>query len=223
MKLSFLIFLACLPLITTVTAQVPEDFGYIVNEMPDIALEIRYSSKENFMGRVVNGYESPKVVLTKKALSALKKAQTEFKQLGYGIKVFDAYRPQRAVDEFMQWIKEEKDTIMKYKYYPQLDKKNLVPQGYIAEKSGHSRGSTIDLSLVYLDGEKKGKELEMGGEWDYFGIRSNYDYPEISSKQKENRALLQKIMIKHGFLPYAEEWWHFTLAKEPFPNQYFDF
>ena len=223
MKLSFLIFLACLPLITTVTAQVPEDFGYIVNEMPDIALEIRYSSKENFMGRVVNGYESPKVVLTKKALSALKKAQTEFKQLGYGIKVFDAYRPQRAVDEFMQWIKEEKDTIMKYKYYPQLDKKNLVPQGYIAEKSGHSRGSTIDLSLVYLDGEKKGKELEMGGEWDYFGKRSNYDYPEISSKQKENRALLQKIMIKHGFLPYAEEWWHFTLAKEPFPNQYFDF
>ena len=223
MKHAFLVFLTSLPLISTVTAQVPEYFGYIINEMPDIALEIRYASKENFMGRVVNGYESPKVVLTKKALSALKKAQTEFKQLGYGIKVFDAYRPQRAVDEFMQWIKEEKDTIMKHKYYPQLDKKNLVPQGYIAEKSGHSRGSTLDLSLVYLDGVKKGQEVDMGGEWDYFGKRSNYDYPEISSKQKEKRALLQKIMIKHGFLPYAEEWWHFTLAKEPFPNQYFDF
>ena len=223
MKHAFLVFLASLPLISTVTGQVPEDFGYIINEIPDIRLEIRYATKENFMDRVVNGYSSPKVVLTKKALSALKKAQTEFMQLGYGIKVFDAYRPQRAVDEFMQWIKEEKDTIMKYKYYPQLDKKNLVPQGYIAEKSGHSRGSTLDLSLVYLDGEKKGEEVDMGGEWDYFGKRSNYDYPEISSKQKENRALLQKIMIKHGFLPYAEEWWHFTLAKEPFPNQYFDF
>lgn len=223
MKHSFFIFLASISLINSVAAQIPDDFGYIADEIPDIKLEIRYATKENFMGRVVNGYSSPKVVLTKKALSAVKKAQTEFMQLGYGIKVFDAYRPQRAVDDFMQWIKAEKDTVMKHKYYPQLDKKNLVPQGYIAEKSGHSRGSTIDLSLVYLDGEKKGQEVDMGGEWDYFGKRSNYDYPEISPKQKENRALLQKIMIKHGFLPYAEEWWHFTLAKEPFPIQYFDF
>ena len=223
MKHSFFIFLASISLINSVAAQIPDDFGYIADEIPDIKLEIRYATKENFIGRVVNGYSSPKVVLTKKALSAIKKAQTEFMQLGYGIKVFDAYRPQRAVDDFMQWIKAEKDTVMKHKYYPQLDKKNLVPQGYIAEKSGHSRGSTIDLSLVYLDGEKKGQEVDMGGEWDYFGKRSNYDYPEISPKQKENRALLQKIMIKHGFLPYAEEWWHFTLAKEPFPIQYFDF
>ena len=223
MKHFFLIILANLSLITIVSAQVPRDFEYIVNEIPNIVLEIRYASKENFIGRVVNGYKSPKVVLTKKALSALKKAQTEFIQLGYGIKVFDAYRPQHAVDDFMQWIKAEKDTVMKHKYYPKLAKKNLVPQGYIAEKSGHSRGSTLDLSLVYLDGEKKGQEIDMGSEWDYFGKRSNYDYPEISSKQKENRALLQKIMIKHGFLPYAEEWWHFTLADEPYPDQYFDF
>lgn len=223
MKHAFLVFLACLALLSAVTAQVPEDFGYIVNEIPDIALEIRYASKENFMGRVVNGYESPKVVLTKKALSALKRAQSEFKQLGYGIKVFDAYRPQRAVDDFMQWIKAENDTVMKQKYYPQLDKKKLVPQGYIAEKSGHSRGSTLDLTLIYLDGENKGQEVDMGGEWDYFGKRSNYDFPEISLIEKENRALLKKIMIKYGFLPYAEEWWHFTLAKEPFPNMYFDF
>ena len=223
MKHFFLIILANLSLITTVSAQVPRDFEYIVNEIPNIVLEIRYASKENFIGRVVNGYKSPKVVLTKKALSALKKAQTEFIQLGYGIKVFDAYRPQHAVDDFMQWIKAEKDTVMKHKYYPQLAKKNLVPKGYIVEKSGHSRGSTLDLSLVYLDGEKKGQEIDMGSEWDYFGKRSNYDYPEISSKQKENRALLQKIMIKHGFLPYTEEWWHFTLADEPYPDQYFDF
>lgn len=223
MKHALLIFLTSLPLISAVTAQVPEDFGYIVSEMPDIALEIRYASKENFMGRVINGYRSPKVVLTKKALKALKKAQAEFNQLGYGIKVFDAYRPQRAVDDFMQWIKAENDTIKKQEYYPQLNKKDLVPQGYIAEKSGHSRGSTLDLSLVYKAGEKKGQEVDMGGEWDFFGKRSNYDFPEISLKQKENRALLQKIMIKYGFLPYAEEWWHFTLSEEPFPNTYFDF
>ena len=99
----------------------------------------------------------------------------------------------------------------------------MIPQGYIAEKSGHSRGSTLDLSLIYLDVEKKGKEVDMGGSWDFFGERSHYDYPEISLEQKENRALLQKIMIKHGFLPYAKEWWHFTLAEEPFPNKYFDF
>ena len=99
----------------------------------------------------------------------------------------------------------------------------MIPQGYIAEKSGHSRGSTLDLSLIYLDVEKKGKEVDMGGSWDFFGERSHYDYPEISLKQKENRALLQKIMIKYGFLPYAQEWWHFTLAEEPFPNKYFDF
>ena len=223
MKRPFLILLACAFLINSVSAQIPDDFGDIAEEIPDIVLEIRYASNDNFMGKVVNGYNIPKVVLTKKALKALKNAQAEFKPMGYCIKVFDAYRPQRAVDDFMQWINVENDTVMKQNYYPQLDKKNLVPQGYIAEKSGHSRGSTVDLSLVYLDVEKKGKEVDMGGSWDFFGERSHYDYPEISLKQKENRALLQKIMIKHGFLPYAQEWWHFTLAEEPFPNKYFDF
>ena len=223
MKHYLIVLVACISLINSVAAQIPDDFGYIADEIPDIVLDIRYATKENFMGRVVKGYSSPKVVLTKKTLKALKKAQAEFNQLGYRIKVFDAYRPQRAVDDFLQWIKEENDTVMKQKYYPQLDKKNLVPHGYIAEKSGHSRGSTLDLSLVYQDGEKKGQEVDMGGEWDFFGKRSHYDAPEISLKQKENRTLLQKVMIKYGFLPYTEEWWHFTLAEEPFPNTYFDF
>ena len=223
MKRPFLILLACTLLINYVFAQIPDDFGDISEEISDIVLEVRYASNDNFMGRVVNGYSVPKVVLTKKALKALKNAQAEFIRLGYCIKVFDAYRPQRAVDDFMQWINVENDTLMKQKYYPQFDKKNLIPQGYIAEKSGHSRGSTLDLSLIYLDKENKGQEVDMGGSWDFFGERSHYDYPEISLEQKENRALLQKIMIKHGFLPYAKEWWHFTLAEEPFPNKYFDF
>lgn len=223
MKRPFLILLAYTLLINSVFAQIPDDFGDIAEEISDIVLEVRYASNDNFMGRVVNGYSVPKVVLTKKALKALKNAQAEFIRLGYCIKVFDAYRPQRAVDDFMQWINVENDTLMKQKYYPQFDKKNLIPQGYIAEKSGHSRGSTLDLSLIYLDEENKGQEVDMGGSWDFFGERSHYDYPEISLEQKENRALLQKIMIKHGFLPYAKEWWHFTLAEEPFPNKYFDF
>lgn len=223
MKRPFLILLAYTLLINSVFAQIPDDFGDIAEEISDIVLEVRYASNDNFMGRVVNGYSVPKVVLTKKALKALKNAQAEFIRLGYCIKVFDAYRPQRAVDDFMQWINVENDTLMKQKYYPQFDKKNLIPQGYIAEKSGHSRGSTLDLSLIYLDEENKGQEVDMGGSWDFFGERSHYDYPEISLEQKENRTLLQKIMIKHGFLPYAKEWWHFTLAEEPFPNKYFDF
>ena len=223
MKRPFLILLACTLLINSVFAQIPDDFGDISEEISDIVLEVRYASNDNFMGRVVNGYSVPKVVLTKKALKALKNAQAEFIRLGYCIKVFDAYRPQRAVDDFMQWTNVENDTVMKQKYYPQLDKKNLIPQGYIAEKSGHSRGSTLDLSLIYLDEENKRQEVDMGGSWDFFGERSHYGYPEISLEQKENRALLQKIMIKHGFLPYAKEWWHFTLAEEPFPNKYFDF
>lgn len=223
MKHFFLIFLASVFLIPSVTAQVPNGFGYIAEEIPDIELEIRYASKENFMGKVVAGYASPKIVLTRPALKALKKAQAEFNQLGYCIKVFDAYRPQRAVDDFMQWIKAENDTLMKQRYYPQLDKKNLISQGYIAKKSGHSRGSAIDLSLIYLEGDRAGKELDMGGRWDYFGKRSNYDFHEISLKQQENRALLRDIMIKYGFVPYAQEWWHFSLAEEPFPSTYFDF
>ena len=223
MKAVFLLCLLGLFSLQLIPAQIPESFGYITKEIPEIHLDIRYATKNNFMGRVVKGYASPKVVLTKKALIALKSAEADFKHIGLGIKVFDAYRPQRAVDDFMVWIKVENDTLMKKRYYPDLDKKDLVPQGYIAEKSGHSRGSTIDLSLIYLKGNKAGKELDMGGRWDFFGKQSNYDFPEINQKQKENRALLQKIMSEHGFIPYAQEWWHFSLAEEPFPTTYFDF
>lgn len=223
MKAVFLLCLLGLFSLQLIPAQIPESFGYITKEIPEIHLDIRYATKNNFMGRVVKGYASPKVVLTKKALIALKNAEADFKRISLGIKVFDAYRPQRAVDDFMVWIKVENDTLMKQRYYPDLDKKDLVPQGYIAEKSGHSRGSTIDISLIYLKGDKAGKELDMGGRWDFFGKRSNYDFPEINQKQKENRALLQKIMSEHGFIPYAQEWWHFSLAEEPFPTTYFDF
>ncbi len=204
-------------------AQLPKEFGLIKTHIPSIVLDIRYAGNDNFIGRVVKGYRSPKVVLTKPALYALEKAQNDFNQLGLGIKVFDAYRPQRAVDDFMQWVKVAQDTLMKQQYYPKRAKTDLVPQGYIAEKSGHSRGSTLDITLVYVEGELKGKELDMGGAWDYFGLKSHYAYPHLSPQQKENRALLKRILVKHGFTPYALEWWHFSLAEEPFPDQYFNF
>ena len=134
MKRPFLILLAYVLLINSATAQIPDSFGNISEEIPDIILEVRYASNDNFMGRVVNGYSIPKVVLTKKALKALKNAQAEFKRLGYCIKVFDAYRPQRAVDDFMQWINVENDTVMKQNYYPQLDKKKIDPSRVYCRK-----------------------------------------------------------------------------------------
>lgn len=223
MKHFFLIFLASVFFIPSVTAQVPNGFGYIAEEIPSIELEIRYASKENFMGKVVDGYASPKIVLTRPTLKALKKAQADFNHLWLGIILFDAYRPQRAVDDFMAWVKIKGDTLMKRKYYPHLTKDQLVPQGYIAEKSGHSRGSTVDLSLIFLKGEKRGQQLDMGGIWDFFGQRSNQDFPHLSPTQKKNRRLLKRIMQKNGFSPYSQEWWHFTLVDEPFPEQYFNF
>ena len=223
MKHPFLILLAYVFLLNSISAQIPAGFGYIADEIPDIVLEIRYAGKENFMGRIVNGYTSSKAVLTKEALSALKKAQAEFNQLGYCIKLFDAYRPQKAVNHFIRWSKIKEDTINKNLYYPEIKKNSLFELGFIAKKSGHSRGSTIDLTLVYLEGNRKGKEVDMGSKWDFFGDISNYNYSHLSKKQKYYRKLLRETLLSSGFIPYEKEWWHFTLKKEPFPKTYFNF
>ena len=153
----------------------------------------------------------------------LKIAQKTFNSYGLGIKIFDAYRPQKAVNHFIRWSKIEEDTINKTKYYPELKKKLLFELGFIAKKSGHSRGSTIDLTLVYLEGNNKGKEVDMGSKWDFFGDISNYNYPHLSKKQKYYRKLLRETLLSSGFIPYEKEWWHFTLNKEPFPKTYFNF
>lgn len=198
----------------------PDFFVNIKDEVPSIELEIRYCSKNNFIGEVIDGYKNPKAYLTKKALVKLEEAQKEFLKQGYKIKIFDAYRPQRAVDHFVRWAKVESDTLMKGKYYPNVAKKDLFKLDYIARKSGHSRGSTLDVTLVSL---KTGKELDMGSSYDFFGKISWPFADSISSKQKENRMLLRKVMLYHGFKPYKCEWWHFTLINEPFPKTYFNF
>ena len=198
----------------------PDIFQEVSEVIPSIILEIRYFSTNNFIGVKIDGYKKAKAYLTKQALLNLKSAQREFLTKGYSIKIFDAYRPQRAVDHFVKWAKDKNDTLMKYKYYPNVAKKDLFRLDYIASKSGHSRGSTLDLTLVNL---KTGKELDMGSSYDFFGKISWPYSKNITKKQKENRMLLREVMLNNSFVPYKCEWWHFTLKNEPFPNTYFDF
>ena len=195
-------------------------FVYIAEAVPDVIQEIRYYSTYNFVGDRIDGYERPCALITREAAVALKAASDDCVRRGYRLKVYDAYRPQRAVSHFMRWAKDTADTRMKAPFYPNLDKSVLFAQGYIAEKSGHSRGSTVDLTLFDA---KTGKEVDMGGTFDWFGAESHPDYKGVTQQQFANRMLLREIMLAHGFKPLAEEWWHFTLANEPYPDTYFDF
>lgn len=198
----------------------PQGFVLVSDVVPDVILEIRYHSTYNFVGARVDGYEEPTAILTREAAEALKAANKELMAAGYRIKVFDAYRPQRAVSHFVRWAKVIGDTLTKQSFYPEVDKRNLFKLGFIASKSGHSRGSTIDLTLVDA---KSGKELDMGGVFDYFGVLSHPFYQGITKEQAANRMLLRNAMLKHGFKPLSTEWWHFTLKNEPYPETYFDF
>lgn len=203
--------------------KLPEGFAYLKKENPTLILDLRYATSENFTGKIVTGYTSEKAIGTKALSIALRKVQALLRSKGLGLKVFDAYRPQSAVDAFISWATSASDTLKKREYYPNLKKEDLFELGYIAEKSGHTRGSTIDVTLVYLKGRRKGKEIDMGGKWDYFGEASHFNYQKISPKQMENRRLLRDLMIEGGFNPYEKEWWHFSLKNEPFPTTYFDF
>lgn len=205
------------------------EFVLVTDVVPDAILEIRYYSTYNFIGDRIPGYEQPVAILTKQAADSLKVVSDELLQQGYRLKIFDAYRPQCAVDYFMAWAKDMDDVRMKEYFYPELDKTVLVPQDYIAEKSGHTRGSTIDLTLFDM---KLQKEVDMGCTFDYFGLASHPDvlpgqeigsYQPINEEQYQNRMILREAMLKHGFKPYECEWWHFTLVNEPFPNTYFNF
>ena len=206
------------------TAVAPEedssDFVLLTDVVPDAILEIRYYSTYNFVGDRIDGYEQPTALLTKEAAAALKNASDELKEKGYRLKIYDAYRPQKAVTNFMNWAKDTDDTRMKQYFYPELDKSVLFDQGYIAEKSGHSRGSTVDLTLFDMNTEK---EVDMGGTFDYFGEQSHPDYTGITDEQYANRMILREAMLNNGFKPLVEEWWHFTLEDEPFTDTYFTF
>ncbi len=217
-----LLVLCANPGLNSLAGDLPDGFTYLEDVVPDIQLEIRYHSQDNFIGQRIDGYAAPKCIITKDAANALKKVQDELKAFGLGLKVYDAYRPQRAVAHFVRWAQNLDDTSMKSAYYPNVEKQNLFREGYIAQRSSHSRGSAVDLTIVALDAEAS-QELDMGSPWDFFGPRSWFGSLSVSPSQRAHRMLLQTLMIRHGFEPLPEEWWHFKLKDEPFPDQYFDF
>lgn len=196
------------------------DFVEVTEVIPGAILEIRYYSTYNFVGARIDGYERPLALMTKRAADSLKVVADELLAQGYRIKIWDAYRPQRAVDHFIRWAEDLSDTTMKAVFYPMVDKSELFERQYIMARSGHSRGSTVDLTLLNT---QTGKELEMGSPFDWFGEESHPDFEGITAEEKANRLILREAMLRHGFKPLESEWWHFTLADEPYPDTYFDF
>ena len=198
----------------------PADFVLLSDYVPSVIQEIRYYSTYNFIGDRIDGYEEPCALLTKDAARALKSASNELMVQGYRFKVFDAYRPACAVKHFVLWGLEDQDIRMKPYFYPELQKQELFEKGYVAKKSSHSCGSTIDLTLLDMS---TGKELDMGSPFDLFSEVSHPDYKGITDEQFENRMILRKVMLRNGFKPIDCEWWHFTLEDEPYPDTYFEF
>ena len=190
--------------------------------IPGVVVDMRYLGSNNFVGAPIDGYQSNACLLTQEAAAALALAQADLKAQGFGLKIFDCYRPARAVAHFVRWAKAIDDVKRKAEFYPDVDKRDLFAQGYIAEQSGHSRGSTVDLTLVRLD-DASGPDVEMGTPFDYFGTRSWPADASVGDRIRANRMRLADAMTRRGFKPYDKEWWHFTLAREPFPDTYFDF
>lgn len=207
---------------TTVRASnhLPQGFVYLEEVIPGVSLDIRYASRNNFVGERLDGYMSARCILTREAAEALKRVQTKLKAFDLGIKIYDCYRPQRAVKHILSWAKDLSDTQKKARFYPGINKKELISQGYIAERSSHSRGSTVDLTIVSL---QDGRVLDMGTPWGFFSPTSWPSNMTFGPQQRAHRMLLQTLMVQYGFLPLREEWWHFTLDEEPFPDTYFNF
>jgi D-alanyl-D-alanine dipeptidase len=244
---ALLFSIVCLPqfLIPAYCAEtMPQGFVYIKEVIPDIQLDIRYFGYHNFLGEKVDGYNAAKCILTKEATEALSGVQKELSQFSLSLKIYDCYRPQRAVNHFVRWAKEIDNTKTKKEFYPGIDKRNLFKDGYIDSKSGHSRGSTIDLTIVpiplpeqqeYNPGQRlsecylpasarfRDNSIDMGTGFDCFDELSHTASIDIGTKQKINRLLLKTLMDKYGFRNFDKEWWHYTLRSEPYTDTYFDF
>ena len=242
--MAILMVQAISPPVSHPTNRLPEGFVDLRDVVPSILLDIRYFGPHNFVGQKVDGYQAPKCILTRDAALALSRVQEELNQFGLTLKVYDCYRPQRSVDHFVRWAKDVSDIKTKKEFYPTVDKRNLFRDGYIASRSGHSRGSTVDLTIVplpvphqeaYLPGQAlaecflpankrfKDNGIDMGTGFDCFHELSHPENREVGLKQRINRLLLKVLMDKHGFKNLPEEWWHFTLKEEPYPDRYFDF
>ncbi|OLZ59419.1 hypothetical protein AVW11_26445 [Streptomyces amritsarensis] len=203
-------------------AAAPPGFTALREVDPSIRQDMRYAGERNFTGAVVDGYEEPECLLARPAAEALRRAQRVLLRRGYSLLVYDCYRPQRAVDRFVQWARAEdgpQDVARKAEFYPRVERGRLIPEGYIAEKSGHSRGSTVDVTLVGLPG----RDLDMGTAFDFFDPLSHTDDPRVTGAARANRQLLKRVLGEQGFVNLPEEWWHFTYRPEAYPDTYFDF
>jgi D-alanyl-D-alanine dipeptidase len=199
--------------------QRPAAFVDAAATVPGLVVDMRYAGSHNFVGRPIDGYQAPRCLLTQAAAAALADVARDLAARGLHLKVFDCYRPTRAVANFVHWAHDLNDVAGKAEFYPDVDKRTLFRDGYIAARSGHSRGSTLDLTLA----QASGRELDMGTPFDFFSPKSWTADPSISAEAHANRALLATAMRRRGFRGYAKEWWHFTLSREPFPDTYFDF
>ena len=244
--IGFLALALFFPFADAVRAQekIPSDFVDIKQVLPSAILDIRYHGDHNFVGTRVDGYEAARCFVTKPAAKALAKVQEELQEFSLSLKIYDCYRPQRAVNHFVRWAKDIGDAKTKAEFYPAVDKRNLFRDDYIAERSGHSRGSTVDLTIVPLPVPKEetytpgqplracfmpaserfgDSSIDMGTGFDCFDELSHPANPRVGTQQRANRLLLKTLMDRRGFKNYAQEWWHFTLRNEPYPNTYFDF
>lgn len=220
----------------------PEEFVAVRDVDPTIIEEVRYAGSHNFVGERVPGYREPMCILTRDTAEALHAAQQELLRRGYSLKVYDCFRPQRAVDHFVEWAGRLDDQRMKAEFYPRVDKSTLFEDGYIAERSGHSRGSTVDLTLVelpahpqrpYVPGEPlepcygadrfPDNGIDMATGYDCFDALAHTDDPRVTGEARENRQLLKTTLESVGLENYPNEWWHYTLVDEPFPETHFDF
>ena len=218
-----LLFL-CVTFIDVVNASaLPSGFVYLRDVAPTIVLDMRYANSNNFIGTPIEGYINPVAIATMEAAVALNNVQTDLQRFGLSLKIYDAYRPQRAVDYFVRWAKDLTDVHKQTEYYPKVAKEVLFQEGYIASKSGHSRGSTFDLTLVSIDNKGAPRELDMGTPFDFFDPKSGSERSDLTATQRANRLLLKTVMEKQGFKPYPKEWWHFTLKDEPYADTYFNF
>ncbi|GAY15879.1 D-alanyl-D-alanine dipeptidase [Mycobacterium sp. shizuoka-1] len=225
-------------------AAAPGDFVALADVDSSILQDIRYATDHNFIGSPVDGYPSPMCILTRQAADGLRRAQQDFLERGFTLKVYDCYRPQRAVDEFVSWAGDLGDQRMKNEFYPRVDKAELFDDGYIARQSGHSRGATVDLTLValpatptppYVTGQPlvdctapqqlrfSDNSIDMGTGYDCFDTLANTSDPRITGDQAKNRLLLEEGLARYGFVNYDKEWWHYTYRPEPYPDTYFDF
>ena len=201
----------------------PEGFVHLEDAVPGIVVDLKYHTGDNFLGNRIGGYHSNRPLLSRQAAEALRAVQTDLNRFGLGLKIFDAYRPRRAVLEFVLWAKDLKDQKTKSVHYPNVPKGELFQREYIADHSSHSRGSTVDVTIVALSDKQPPRELDMGTAFDFFDELSWPENLTLSAQQRANRALLRFVMQKHGFTTYEQEWWHFTLKDEPFPDTEFDF